>query len=1195
MRDTSTANVNPPSGAGASPCPVSLIQLQFWLLHHFAPESPAYHLPSVCAVEGPLHVEALENALNAILRRHPVFRSTFHIEESGQVVQRAAPWQRIRLPQDDLRVPGGGRADDQAVKQALLGEIRRPFDLASGPPIRFRLLQIDERLHMLVINAHHIVFDLVTKDLFAGELAEEYRKALSGPVGDEPVEIADYAAFSAWERDWMGSDERKKMEASWRKFLEGVEPSLNLPAEIAAEARQSHPDPASPVPLALPREAMAKIHDFCGKENVTPFLVLLTAWALTMARWSSQAKMSVGIPMTNRRKEEFKETMGCFVNILPMPFDISDHPTFREAIRRVRMNILQMHRMQEMPYYHLVQMMRQEGRIGGNALFQTGFTFEHPMRLRLEGLDVRPLYIHPGGAQLDLFATFWEEADSIVGVMKYDNGRFLERTVEKIGESFLEIVGKICDDAQRKVDEVVVLREKRTDRDSFAPGVAAISASFTAEVLQEFLDFWFQKLGWRREVRFAQFNQVFQELLNPSSLLRSNRRGHNLVMVRLDDLLGAERETIAKNPAGIASKLSRVLDDLLDAVNASVQAAAAPLFFVLCPSSPDSEAILLAEHEKIERFLAALRSIPGVTVLTPEEISRRYPVSEYDEPFGEAIGRVPFTRSYLTALATAVVRAMHAQSLKPIKALVVDCDGTLWNGVSAEDGATGVTIGPLQRDFQKFLLDQYETGVMLCICSKNQEDDVWAVFDRHPDMLLRREHFTFWRINWEPKSSNLRSLAREINIGLDAMAFLDDSPLERAEIGARCPSVFCVEFPHAWEQRTKWMEHLWALDHGRVTAEDRKRQEHYRSEQLRENIKKSSGSFQDFLEKLELRVDLHPAGPSDYERLGQLSVRTNQFHTTQLRLTTQEVLEYAETPGLSAHVAKVSDRFGDYGLVGGMLARAARGILQVDGLFLSCRALGRGVEYGMAAYLASVARAAGCSVVEFLVKTTDRNEPARAFMAQITRTCDGHVDDDGRVQVSTDRLATIRYEPPSTQEGIKTENAAGDVFVGSDESASTDRGLVFSIARELCSVPGILEAVERRTREEQKKRGTQVLARPAAPPETKTERIIADAWKHVLGLNAVSSRAKFFEVGGTSLLMVRIAVELKKNHGLEVTIPDLFQYPTIADLAAFLDRKSPIGDVAGRVVEAAVRQREALSEKNLPASFQRLRKARASE
>jgi FkbH-like protein len=881
-----------------------------------------------------------------------------------------------------------------------------------------------------------------------------------------------------------------------------------------------------------------------------------------------------------------------------------------EALRRVRMGMLQLHRMQEMPYYHLVQLMRRDGAIGGNTLYQAGFTFEHPMRLHLEGLRVEPKYIHPEGAQLDLFATFWQKTDSIMGVIKYDSDLFDALTVEHIGNALTDIANVICEQPQKTVDNITLIPEKGLDSDkkniaadqpvastSSAPStgkpIVAVVASFTAEFLQEFMEFWFQKLGWRSEVSFAPFNQVFQELLNPSSLLRSNRRGHNVIMVRIEDLID-KKASSSWDEEETVNRISSALDELREAVATGAKNMTVPLCFVLSPPSPRGKELEKLAGEVVGLFLEALRAIPGVTVLTHEETNRWYPVDDYYEPLGETIGFIPFTRHYLVALSTALMRSLNTLSLKPVKALVVDCDGTLWQGVVGEDGPTGVIIGQWQRAFQEFLLKQYQAGVILCLCSKNQEADVWSVFEQNPGMLLKREHISFWKINWEAKSANLHALVKEMNIGIDAVAFLDDNPLERAEVGLRFPSVFCAEFPHAWEERTEWLEHCWLLDHPRATAEDKKRQEHYRSEQIRESLKQNAGTLSEFLAKLELKVDLNPAEPADYDRLAQLSVRTNQFNTTTLRLTTQQVVEYATTPGMSAHIARVRDRFGDYGLVGAMLARETENTYRIDCMFLSCRALGRSVEYRMASYLATKAKQAGCIEIEFPLKTTERNEPARNFLTQLNKLCNGIRDKENGVHINADNLVEFNYETiPRVEESAessapeKTQDASGDFSL-------QDREPFIHIAGKLDSVTSILNAVEQIKQETQRKNAATRTMMLTSVPETETERLIADVWKQILGLSQVNTHAKFFEVGGTSLLMVRVAIELKRGHGIEVSIANLFQYPTICELAQFLDGKTTGSDASLQEAAkaTAIRQKEALKTRQLPNAFKRLKETR---
>ena len=193
--------------------PASLIQRQFWVLHSCDPYSPAYNMPSVSVIEGDLDVTALDTAINALLRHHRIFRATFDVDNSGMLVQRFVSWQRIPLPQVDLRPSQGSLVEETVAEQAVTEEIRRPFDLASGPPLRFRLFRTGECSYILVITAHHIVIDLATKDLFAEELAKEYRGALLDQTGDVFTEAADYAAFPVGKNSGSGATSAKR----WRR------------------------------------------------------------------------------------------------------------------------------------------------------------------------------------------------------------------------------------------------------------------------------------------------------------------------------------------------------------------------------------------------------------------------------------------------------------------------------------------------------------------------------------------------------------------------------------------------------------------------------------------------------------------------------------------------------------------------------------------------------------------------------------------------------------------------------------------------------------------------------------------------------------------------------------------------------------------------------------------------------------------
>jgi FkbH-like protein len=1181
--------------------PLSYNQQSLFFMHMLEPESAAYNLALSMELQSEVDEAKIHHALEKLTQRHEQLRTTYSYIELGEVL---VP---VQLVHDNL-LPSFKIIDARNwTKSELTMQLQDfysiPFDLEKGPVVRAGLFVESRNKAVFLLVLHHIAADAWSMNLILRDLAEAYH----GKLNDMKKEVAgsEYTDFALAQRRELEEPIGRAHLNYWVTTHKSSVPILDLGSEsrrlaVRRSAGATHY-------FHLDSAVCKTVERVAQEQGITTFALLLSVFQWVLFKRSGQRDVTIGIPIMVRGNRRFENTVGYFINPVPLRSRRTGIPRFSDHAQATAQELRTALDHREAPFAAVVERLGGTRDTSHTPVFQVMFNMlsrktlgnvidllypvENPPGVDFGGLNATACALNQQEGQFDLTLELIDYGDSILGLLKYCTDLFSDSEASDLVTSFRTQL----DNALINPDIALFAASESemvcTKLDGDTP-VVAISASFTAEVLQEFFEFWFQQLGWNNNIQFAQFNQIFQELLNPSSLLRSNRRGHNVVMVRLDDLLDGGLESFSRGPNGSEARLTQVLDELLQAVATAAKNMSVPLCFVLCPSSPGGEKALTFEREVVERFLEALRSLPGVTVLTHEDICKQYPVADYYEPFGESLGNIPFTRPYLAALGTTIVRSLHALSHKPVKALVVDCDGTLWQGVVGEDGPTGVTVGLYQRAFQNFLLDQHQAGVVLCLCSKNQEADVWAVFDQHPDMLLRREHFPFWKINWEPKSVNLRALAQDINIGLDAMAFLDDNPLERAEVSARCPSVFCLEFPDAWEERSSWFEHVWTLDHGRVTAEDQKRQEHYRSEQIRENLKQSAGSLAEFLDKLELKIDLNPADTADYDRLAQLSVRTNQFNTTTLRLTVQEVTEYATTPGMSAHIARVRDRFGDYGLVGAMLARKVEGSYRVDGMFLSCRALGRSVEYRMASYLASLAKNAACSEIVFPVRTTDRNEPARNFLTRLNELCGGTRDKDDGLHLNAEQLAEFRYEILPAPEDNTESSTPQVTSEASDSAVSQNRELSITIANQFRSADAILNAVEQRTREQQIKNTAQVAAEPPVPPETEIEQLIADIWKRVLGLLEVNTQAKFFEVGGTSLLMARIAIEMKRDHGFDVSIMDMFQYPTIADLARYLDQKDPASDVANQAAAIATRQREVLNTQNLPDAFKRLKRIR---
>jgi FkbH-like protein len=409
----------------------------------------------------------------------------------------------------------------------------------------------------------------------------------------------------------------------------------------------------------------------------------------------------------------------------------------------------------------------------------------------------------------------------------------------------------------------------------------------------------------------------------------------------------------------------------------------------------------------MEREIAQkLSTSRGIYVVTSAELAAAYPVAEYADPHADALGHIPYRQEFFNALGTMIARRFYRIQTPPHKVLALDCDQTLWKGVCGEDGALGVNIDSACRALQEFVVAQRDAGILVCLCSKNNQADVWKVFRQNPGMLLKQEHIVASRINWQPKSENLRSLAEELQVGLDSFIFLDDNAIECAEVEARCPEVLTLQLPETEPERSKFLRHVWAFDHLKVTEEDRQRSDFYAQNAQRDVLRRRSLSLDEFLAGLDLQVEIRPLQEADVVRVAQLTQRTNQFNFTTIRRTDSEIEELVHS-GAECLTVTLRDRFGEYGLVGVMIFQVHSDALETDTVLLSCRALGRRVEHRMLAHLGQIAQQRGIERVQLRFAPTEKNRPAREFLESLDAVLDNHHGHGLAWDVPASRLAEL--------------------------------------------------------------------------------------------------------------------------------------------------------------------------------------------
>lgn len=340
----------------------------------------------------------------------------------------------------------------------------------------------------------------------------------------------------------------------------------------------------------------------------------------------------------------------------------------------------------------------------------------------------------------------------------------------------------------------------------------------------------------------------------------------------------------------------------------------------------------------------------------------------------------------MPAVARCLARSLSCLFRPRRKLLVVDLDNTLWGGVVGEDGVDGVVIGPdypgaAYLAFQHQLLELRAQGVLLAIASKNNEADAREIFERRPEMVLRWEHFSARRIDWDDKAANIARIAAELGLGLDAVVFADDSGIECARVRAALPAVEVVELGPSPARFVERLMRTQAFDSLTLTDEDRGRAVSYAAEAERKQQLQAAPDTATFLASCGLELAIDVVGPGTLERVHQLLGKTNQFNLTLERPGKEQLQALCGEPA-RIFSATLKDRFGDYGLVGVLHLNEEPRALRIVNMVLSCRALGRGVEDALLAFARERAQAAGATRLDAYAVRGPRNQQVFDFLAR---------------------------------------------------------------------------------------------------------------------------------------------------------------------------------------------------------------------
>lgn len=392
---------------------------------------------------------------------------------------------------------------------------------------------------------------------------------------------------------------------------------------------------------------------------------------------------------------------------------------------------------------------------------------------------------------------------------------------------------------------------------------------------------------------------------------------------------------------------------------------------------------------KLNYLLAeAAREAGNVRLIDLEPIRAHMGYDAFHDPKLYAIAKMPISTQALPAVASRVVDAILARKGRFHKCAIVDLDNTLWGGVIGDDGLEGIQIGELGQghaftEFQTWLKELKNRGVMLAVCSKNDEANAKEPFLRHPEMVLKLDDFSAFVANWEDKASNIRRIQKELNIGLDSMVFFDDNPFERNLVRTMLSEVEVPELPEDPAEYTAFARMQNLFDTNSYSDEDRVRTERYLAEKSRTELSAGIDNYDDYLKALDMKAVCAPFDAFHIPRIAQLTQRSNQFNLRTVRYSEQEIEEIAANPRYITRYYTLRDRFGEHGLIAVVILEKRENELFVNEWLMSCRVLKRGMEQFIADSILRAAREAGVARVVGEYIPTPKNAMVKDLYASM--------------------------------------------------------------------------------------------------------------------------------------------------------------------------------------------------------------------
>ncbi|WP_433590111.1 non-ribosomal peptide synthase/polyketide synthase [Pseudomonas koreensis] len=441
--------------------PLSFAQQRLWFLAQMGGGSSAYNIPVGLRLRGRLDEDALQRALGRIVARHESLRSRFHpLDDAAQVLILPADT-GLLLQVEDLR---GLPQADEALRRLAEAEASAPFNLQDDPLIRGRLVRLADDHHVLLLTMHHIVSDGWSMGVLTRELAALYQAFSHGQPDPLPPLALQYTDYAVWQRRWLSGEVLQRQSDFWQQALAGAPALLTLPTDRPRPAQQDHS--GAGVDIQLDEQLSAGLKALCQRRAVTPYMVIMSAWAMTLSRLSGQSEVVIGSPVANRTRAEIEGLIGMFVNTLALRIDTSDEPSGEALLARVKAQTLQAQAHQDLPFEQVVEICKPLRSLSHSALFQTLLSWDNNdgPALTLGDLTLEGVAGPSRFVKFDLSLTLGEHPSGIRGALNYATALFDETTIRRFVGYFQQLLAALVNDDQVVLAQVPLLAADERQR-----------------------------------------------------------------------------------------------------------------------------------------------------------------------------------------------------------------------------------------------------------------------------------------------------------------------------------------------------------------------------------------------------------------------------------------------------------------------------------------------------------------------------------------------------------------------------------------------------------------------------------------------------------------------------------------------------------------------------------------------------------